>query len=151
MVQRSQPSDTSSRIEVWLDDQPCPPRQHEPHQVLRLSRKGKRPVGGPLLDRPSRKRQYLMGVSGNAGEHEGRRLRSSHAYPPSTTPTVEKCAKRPQIRSSPERLRDGSDSPPTGDADPIPRPPARHLSMMLVPNFDPANQEGSSESNCSLG
>jgi len=152
MVQQSQPSDTSSRIEVWLDDQPSPPRQHEPHQDLRLSRKRGRPVGGPLLDRPSRKRQYLMKVSGNAGEHEGRRLRSSHPHPPSTNPTLENRAKRPQIPSSPERLRDGSDSPQMGDADPTPRPPARQFSRMPpVPNFDPACQEGSSESNRSLG
>ena len=152
---RYKSSDTSSWIQVWLDYQPSPQRQHEPYQPQRSSRKRQRSVDDQQLDRPSRIRKHLMPVSGNTMESEGlpsnRNLRSSN-LPQMTTPTHERRSKKSQILPSQERPPDSPDSPQRLDPDPTPRPQARRPNgLPPMPNFEPGSREASSESRGSRG
>lgn len=96
-----------------------------------------------------------MPVSGNAIESgklpSDRKLRSS-TLPQTTTPTHERRSNKSQIPPSQECQPDSPESPEGGDADPTPRPQARHHSRLPpIPNFKPPSREASSGSRGSPG
>ncbi|KAL6717750.1 hypothetical protein ACLMJK_003835 [Lecanora helva] len=156
-VKSSSPSKASTRVGIWLEEQPSPPSLLRPHEVHEQGRKRKRQkrVEDCCAKRPQRKSQCLMETSNNiargSDRPSDRKLRSSKTGKHPTTPTHGRGANRPQAFTEQDNVRHGDGSPQKIDPDPTPRPIPRSRGRLPPgPKFDPAEQDVSSGSSRSF-